>query len=61
VGLPYSEPDMNSTSSGGTPYGVSHHAGGEGTALLSEAEKRLAYAQGIRLAKIALKLANGNT
>src|SRR5580658_2994511 len=27
VGLPYTEPDLNATATGGTPYGASHVAG----------------------------------
>ncbi|AOY00611.1 NAD(P)H:quinone oxidoreductase [Jeongeupia sp. USM3] len=57
VGTPYTEPALTTTSSGGTPYGPSHIAGPESRAPVSEAEKRLAIAQGKRLAEIALKLA----
>lgn len=56
VGLPYSEPDLMSTSSGGSPYGASHLAHAEGSAPISAEEQRLAIAQGKRLAQIALKL-----
>ncbi len=55
-GLPYSEPDLSSTQSGGTPYGVSHYAGADNRNPVSEAEKRLAIAQGKRLAEVALRL-----
>ena len=58
VGLPYGETDLSSTRSGGTPYGASHLAGSEGNATLTEEERRLAFAQGRRLAAIALKLAS---
>ncbi len=57
VGLPYTEPDLNATASGGTPYGASHHAGAAGSRLLTEHERRLCLALGRRLAEIALKLA----
>ncbi|MCS6786146.1 MAG: NAD(P)H:quinone oxidoreductase [Thiobacillaceae bacterium] len=57
VGLPYSEPELTATRSGGTPYGVSHFAGAQGEQPITEEERRLAYAQGRRLAEIALKLA----
>ena len=57
VGLPYSEPQLNATRSGGTPYGASHVAGVDGDARLSEDEIALAVAQGRRLAEVALKLA----
>lgn len=54
VGLPYSEAALSRTTSGGTPYGVSHHAGREGEGL-SVDEIELCRAQGARLAKLALK------
>jgi NAD(P)H dehydrogenase (quinone) len=57
VGIPYTEPLLNSTRDGGTPYGASHVAG-DGNALpVSEPEKALAFALGKRLAQAALKLA----
>lgn len=55
-GLPYSEAELSSTTSGGTPYGASHVAGPDGLAQLTESESRLAYAQGKRLAIIAKNL-----
>ena len=57
MGIPYSEPDLIDTSGGGSPYGAGHHAGREASPTLSEAEKRLAFALGKRLAETALKLA----
>jgi NAD(P)H dehydrogenase (quinone) len=56
VGLPYTEPDLSSTSSGGTPYGASHHAGQASGQPVTEHERRLCIALGRRLAEIALKL-----
>lgn len=56
VGLPYSEPELNTTQSGGTPYGASHVAGLSSDAPISEAEKKLCIALGKRLALCALKL-----
>jgi NAD(P)H dehydrogenase (quinone) len=55
VGLPYTEPDLNETSSGGTPYGASHHARLTHQPVTAE-EGRLAVALGKRLAWAALKL-----
>ena len=55
-GLPYTEPDLNGTEKGGTPYGASHVAGHNGNPLLTDAESRLAFAQGKRLANLAQKL-----
>ncbi len=57
VGLPYSEPELSSTKSGGTPYGASHVAGPANDLPISEAEKKLCMALGRRLAETALKLA----
>ena len=56
MGLPYTEPDLSGTTKGGTPYGASHVAGHQGDPLLSDAESRLAFAQGKRLANLAQKL-----
>ena len=55
VGLPYTEADLNETSSGGTPYGASHHARLSQQPVSAE-EARLAVALGRRLAGTALKL-----
>jgi NAD(P)H dehydrogenase (quinone) len=57
VGLPFSEPGLNATRSGGTPYGASHAAGVSGSAVLSEIERDLAQALGTRVARIASRLA----
>lgn len=57
VGIPYTEPDLNATASGGTPYGASHHAGAAGGQPITEHERRLCIALGRRLAEAALKLA----
>ncbi len=59
VGIPYTEPDLMATQSGGTPYGASHVAGGDAQAPISAAERRLAVALGKRLAVTALRLARG--
>ncbi|MBC3767349.1 NAD(P)H:quinone oxidoreductase [Neptunicella marina] len=56
MGLPYSEPELNSTQTGGTPYGVSHVAGMQGDIHLSKDEQALCIAQGKRLATAALAL-----
>lgn len=57
VGLPYTEPDLTLTQSGGTPYGASHTAGMNNDQPLTEHEKRLSIALGRRLAALAAKLA----
>ena len=56
VGLPYTEPDLISTMSGGTPYGASHVAGATSDRAITEEEKKLCIALGKRLAEIALRL-----
>lgn len=56
-GIPFSEAALNHTTGGGTPYGASHVAGHEGNPVLSDDEAALAFAQGRRLAELALKLA----
>lgn len=53
VGLPYTETDLLTTQSGGTPYGPSHVAGDESKNPLTEEEKRLCKALGKRVGKIA--------
>ena len=55
-GLPDSEASLSQTSSGGTPYGPSHHAGPQSNQPLSEHEKLLCQALGKRLATLALQL-----
>jgi NAD(P)H dehydrogenase (quinone) len=57
LGLPFSEPALGNTRSGGTPYGASHVAGAEGDPALSAEEMQLAQAQGTRIAEVALRLA----
>ncbi len=56
LGLPYTEPLLTGTSSGGGPYGASHWAHGQKQPLIEEEEKKLAIALGKRIAKIACKL-----
>jgi NAD(P)H dehydrogenase (quinone) len=56
MGIPYTEPDLHATSSGGPPYGASHVARTGAAAMLSAEEARLATALGARLATIARRL-----
>ena len=56
LGLPYTNPDLMTTSAGGTPYGASHWAGLDGDKTIGDAEKRLTLALGRRLAETAIKL-----
>ena len=59
LGLPYTEPALSSTLSGGSPYGASHVAGPNGDNTITEHERELARALGRRLADTARKLATG--
>jgi NAD(P)H dehydrogenase (quinone) len=56
VGLPYSEPELSSTQTGGTPYGASHIGGTMDDKAISTDERKLCLALGKRLAETALKL-----
>jgi NAD(P)H dehydrogenase (quinone) len=55
VGLPYTEPNLASTRTGGTPYGPTHVAA-EWNPTLSEEERALARHLGERVTTIALRL-----
>ena len=57
MGLPYTQPELMTTSSGGSPYGPTHWSGIDGNKPISDDEKRLAVAMGKRLAETAVKLA----
>ena len=57
AGLPYTEPALNTTRSGGTPYGASHHAGLQDDPRPTDEEGVLARALGKRIALLAGKLA----
>lgn len=56
MGIPYSEPGVHNTRSGGSPYGASHVATEEQGHTLTAEEKQLAQALGARLANTAYKL-----
>ena len=56
MGLPYTQPELNATRAGGTPYGASHFAGLADDQPVSEDERALCIAQGKRLAELALRL-----
>jgi NAD(P)H dehydrogenase (quinone) len=57
LGVPYSEPELTTTQSGGTPYGASHVGGAMDDKPITEDEKKLCLALGKRLAETALKVA----
>lgn len=55
VGTPYTQPELNTTQTGGTPYGPSHLAGQKSDLEISADEQALCKALGKRLAEISLK------
>lgn len=55
-GLPYENPELLETRSGGTPYGPSRHTGTKGEIAISQEEKQLCLSAGRRLAQLARKL-----
>lgn len=59
VGIPYTEPALNHTLTGGSPYGASHVAGVNGEHPISDDEHQLARALGRRVAAITRKLGGG--
>jgi NAD(P)H dehydrogenase (quinone) len=58
VGVPYTEPALSTTTSGGTPYGPTHVTWNREADSLSVEEKQIARALGARVADIAKKLAD---
>lgn len=56
VGIPYTEPALSTTRTGGTPYGASHVAGTRGELPISDDERTLARMLGRRLANITRRL-----
>jgi NAD(P)H dehydrogenase (quinone) len=57
VGIPFTEPALNATTTGGTPYGASHVSGVVAERPVSDDERTLARALGRRVAAIARRLA----
>lgn len=60
VGLPYSVKEQTTLAeiSGGSPYGATTIAGGDGSRQPSDNELSMAYSQGRHVAEVATKLAN---
>ena len=56
AGIPYSEPDLSKTKTGGTPYGASHFSSMQNNLSISEEEARLCISLGRRIAKLAMKI-----
>jgi NAD(P)H dehydrogenase (quinone) len=55
-GIPYSEPDLLKTQTGGTPYGATHVSGSDSLPTLSDEEARLCRALGQRVATLGKQL-----
>lgn len=58
AGIPFYDSELNTTSTGGTPYGASHWSGARGERELSADEIALCRRLGRRVAKLARKLAS---
>lgn len=56
VGQPFTQPELSTTTTGGTPYGPSHWAGVRNDQALSTSEAKLCFALGKRIATIADRL-----
>jgi NAD(P)H dehydrogenase (quinone) len=56
AGIPYTEPLLSTTRTGGTPYGASHVAGNRDEIHPSDDEAALARALGRRIASLAARL-----
>lgn len=56
IGLPYSLTELQTTSSGGTPYGPSHLAGVQSDRQLDATEQALCVALGRRLAEVSRRV-----
>ncbi|MDQ2702493.1 MAG: NAD(P)H:quinone oxidoreductase [Pseudomonadota bacterium] len=56
AGIPFTEPALNTTRGGGTPYGASHVAGLQDDPQPSDDEATLARALGRRIATLAARL-----
>ncbi len=57
VGLPYTEPALSTTTTGGSPYGATHVTWNRKVDALSDDERHLARVLGQRVAEIAARLA----
>ena len=56
TGIPYTEPALTTTTTGGTPYGASHLAGPNSNAKISDEEKQICLTLGKRVAHLAKQL-----
>lgn len=60
VGIPYAEPVLSSTTTGGSPYGASHVTWNRDGDRIADEERQLARVLGRRVATIAQKLNSAN-
>ena len=56
LGIPFTEPALSATRTGGTPYGASHVTGADARLPISDDEKALARVLGRRVAETARRL-----
>lgn len=56
MGVPYSEPALNKTQTGGSPYGATHVSGLQSSTKLSEDENTICKTLGKRLAMMSKQL-----
>jgi NAD(P)H dehydrogenase (quinone) len=56
LGIPYTEESLNTTQTGGTPYGATHISGQDSKLPFSDDEKNLCHALGRRVAEVASRL-----
>jgi len=54
AGLPYSEPGLMTTTSGGAPYGATHWGGSDNKRAIDDVEATLCRALGQRVARLAI-------
>ena len=59
LGIPYTEPLLSTTTSGGTPYGASHVGGANNERTLSDDEKSLARSLCRRISNLVAQLERG--
>lgn len=59
LGIPYTQPELMTTRTGGSPYGATHWSGVSGNEPISEDTRLLTIALGRRLAETTLKLTRG--
>jgi NAD(P)H dehydrogenase (quinone) len=52
LGIPYTNTQLLTTTSGGTPYGVTHFESPVGNVKLTKEERELAFNQGVRIANV---------